>query len=65
MKNKFSENGAFYITNRKLLEDSNCRLGGRIGMYVMQPHHTVEIDAEVDLVILQEIVNKMNLTPSN
>jgi len=65
MENKFSENGAFYITNRKLLEESKCRLGGRIGMYVMQPHHSVEIDEEVDLKIIQELVNSMNLKPSS
>ena len=64
MGDKFSENGAFYITNKDLLEDRKCRLGGRIGMYVMESHHSVEVDEEVDLQILQELANSMDLTPA-
>lgn len=38
------ENGAFYITKRGVLELYNCRLGGKIGVYEMDPSSAIEID---------------------
>lgn len=42
------ENGAFYITQRKILQDHQCRLGGRIGVYEMDEGTAVEIDEPED-----------------
>lgn len=42
------ENGAFYITQRNILEDHQCRLGGRIGIYEMDESAAVEIDEPDD-----------------
>ena len=42
------ENGAFYLTRRRLLEETSCRLGGRIGLYEMPPESAVEIDEPED-----------------
>ncbi|MBU5612555.1 acylneuraminate cytidylyltransferase [Geomonas azotofigens] len=44
----FMENGAFYFTRRKLLEESHCRLGGRVAVYEMAPDTAVEIDEPAD-----------------
>jgi len=63
IEGQFAENGAFYITSRELLEGRNCRLGGRIGMHVMEPHHSVEIDDEIDFIILEELVKILKLAP--
>jgi N-acylneuraminate cytidylyltransferase len=42
------ENGAFYLTSRRLLEQTSCRLGGRIGLYEMALESAVEIDEPED-----------------
>jgi len=42
------ENGAFYITQRKILHGHQCRLGGRIGIYEMDESTAVEIDEPED-----------------
>lgn len=42
------ENGAFYITKREILQDHQCRLGGRIGVYEMDEATSVEIDEPDD-----------------
>merc|ERR1712007_150100 len=34
------ENGAFYFTTKKLLEKTQCRLGGKMALYEM-PEHTL------------------------
>lgn len=38
------ENGAFYFTRRKVLEEFGCRLGGKIAIYEMPQESAVEID---------------------
>lgn len=42
------ENGAFYITKRQLLEETSCRLGGKIGIYEMPETTALEIDEPED-----------------
>lgn len=40
------ENGAFYFTKRSVLEKHKCRLGGKIGAYIMP--NSVDIDTMQD-----------------
>lgn len=47
------ENGAFYLTSRRLLVETNCRLGGRIGLYEMAPQTAIEIDEPEDWVLVE------------
>ena len=42
------ENGAFYITQRAILQRHQCRLGGRTGIYEMDESTAVEIDEPGD-----------------
>jgi len=42
------ENGAFYFTRRSLLDQTGCRLGGKIGIYEMEQDAGVEIDEPDD-----------------
>lgn len=42
------ENGAFYITQRAILQSRRCRLGGKIGIFEMPEHTAVEIDEPQD-----------------
>jgi len=63
MENKRSENGAFYIMKRRLLEDEGCRLGGRIGCYTMPEHTGPEIDSELDWMVVESIAEQLQLIP--
>lgn len=42
------ENGAFYVTTRDVLETHRCRLGGRVGVYLMGQDTMAEIDEPED-----------------
>lgn len=52
------ENGAFYITKKKVLESTNCRLGGKIGVYEMSQNTKFEIDEKEDWVIIESLLKK-------
>jgi len=52
------ENGAFYITRRKILEKYECRLGGRIGIYEMPGDTAVEIDDPNDWEIVSRLLEQ-------
>lgn len=54
----FMENGAFYMTRRTILENFNCRLGGRIGIYEMDADTGVEIDEAGDWHVVEKILRR-------
>ena len=47
------ENGAFYITSRRLLEETGCRLGGRIGVFEMEEETGTELDEPADWAVME------------
>jgi N-acylneuraminate cytidylyltransferase len=53
---QYMENGAFYFTTTKLLESSGCRLGGRIGIYVMSTDSACEIDEPRDWDTVEQLL---------
>ncbi|MBX3617946.1 N-acylneuraminate cytidylyltransferase [Nitrosomonas sp.] len=55
------ENGAFYFTRLKILEDFGNRLGGRIGIHEMAPETTIEIDDETDWIIVEQLLLRQKL----
>ena len=50
------ENGAFYVTERRILEASGCRLGGRIGVFEMPEQTSVEVDEPGDWKIVKRLL---------
>lgn len=50
------ENGAFYITRREALLQSQCRLAGKIGIYEMAENTAVEIDEPEDWLQLERLL---------
>ena len=56
------ENGAFYLTRAKLLEDCQNRLGGRIGIHEMAAETAIEIDDETDWIVVEQLLLKQKLT---
>ena len=55
------ENGAFYLTAAKLLEELGSRLGGRIGIHEMAPETAVEIDDDTDWMIVEQLLLRQQL----
>jgi N-acylneuraminate cytidylyltransferase len=52
----FVENGAFYMTSRPALLDSECRISGRVGLVEMDEASYYEIDEPADWVIVEDLV---------
>ena len=52
------ENGAFYITSKKLLTQEGCRLGGSIGMYEMGEETSYEIDTITDWKVVEMLLEE-------
>ncbi len=52
----FVENGAFYITSKKLLLKSKCRISGKISYYEMSENSYFEIDEEIDWKIAEHLI---------
>lgn len=49
------ENGAFYLTRKNILCSERCRLGGRIGFYLMSEESAIEIDTLFDWRIAEKL----------
>lgn len=50
------ENGAFYFTRRRLLDETGVRLGGRIGVHVMHEECAAELDEPADWPIIEALL---------
>ena len=53
----YTENGSFYITEKNLYKNKNCRLGGRIETYVMENWSIFEVDHVKDIKIIELILS--------
>ena len=56
------ENGAFYITKKKVIENYGTRLAGNIGFYEMTEEDSHEIDSLIDFEIVKSIMNFRNFS---
>jgi len=52
------ENGAFYINTVGAIVTNNCRLSGKIGIYEMPEHTSVELDEPHDWPIVEKLMQK-------
>ena len=57
----YLENGSFYIFTPDLLRRTGNRLGGRIGLYAMEPYKMFQIDTEDDVILCQAIMRAYGL----
>ncbi len=55
------ENGAFYLTRVKVLEETGSRLGGRIGIHEMPAETAIEIDDEADWIVVEQLLLRQKL----
>lgn len=57
----YLENGSFYIFKPHILRAHNNRLGGKIGIYVMERYKMFQIDNPQDIVLCQAIMRGYGL----
>lgn len=55
------ENGAFYITSKKLLLENRCRISGRIVAVEMNEETYFEIDEISDWIIVEELMKQREI----
>lgn len=56
IEKRYLENGSFYVFVPSLLREQNNRLGGRIGMHVMERHKMFQIDRPEDIKLCAAIM---------
>lgn len=61
IEKQYLENGSFYIFRPEILRIRGNRLGGKIGMYVMERHKMFQIDNAEDIVLCESIMRGYGL----
>jgi N-acylneuraminate cytidylyltransferase len=56
IEKRYLENGSFYITPASMMRQTRNRLGGRIGMFVMDRHKMFQIDRPEDIKLCEAIM---------
>jgi CMP-N,N'-diacetyllegionaminic acid synthase len=56
IEKRYLENGSFYVLIPSLLREHNNRLGGKIGMHVMERHKMFQIDRPEDIKLCAAIM---------
>lgn len=60
----YYENGSLYLTRTEIYEDRHNRIGGKIGLFVMDEAEGVDIDTMVDLRIAEQVLLDLHGPPS-
>lgn len=55
----FVENGAFYLSTRKNIINSKCRISGKIGLHEMSEETYFEIDEPRDWIIAEKLLDQI------
>ncbi len=61
---KYSENGALYVTRTHILREHKNRLGGEVRVMVMDSMHSIDIDTSEDLTLAEEIMMALGIVKS-
>ena len=61
IEKRYLENGSFYIFRPETLRVLNNRLGGKLGMHVMERHKMFQIDNPEDIVLCESIMRGYSL----
>ena len=56
IEKRYLENGSFYVFVPRLLREENNRLGGRIGLHLMERHKMFQIDRPEDVKLCAAIM---------
>jgi len=52
----YFENGSLYITRTEIYEQQHNRIGGRVGLFVLDEREGVDIDTMVDLRVAEQVL---------
>ena len=61
IEKKYLENGSFYIFRPAILREHDNRLGGKIGLHVLEKHKMFQIDNEADVALCEAIMRGYGL----
>jgi CMP-N,N'-diacetyllegionaminic acid synthase len=61
IERRYLENGSFYIFRPAVLREHDNRLGGKIGMHVLDRHKMFQIDNEADVALCEAIMRGYGL----
>jgi CMP-N,N'-diacetyllegionaminic acid synthase len=61
LEKRYLENGSFYIFKPEILRQHYNRLGGKIGLFVMEKHKMFQIDNSRDIVLCRAIMQGYGL----
>jgi CMP-N,N'-diacetyllegionaminic acid synthase len=61
IEQKYLENGSFYIFRPAILRANDNRLGGKIGLHVLEKHKMFQIDNEADVALCEAIMRGYGL----
>jgi CMP-N,N'-diacetyllegionaminic acid synthase len=61
IEKRFLENGSFYVFRPEQLRNDNNRLGGRIGLFVMERHKMFQIDRPEDVNLCSALMRGFGL----
>lgn len=56
---RYRETGSLYVTRTDVYERQNNRLGGRIGLFVMDDLEGVDIDTMHDLAMAESVLRRL------
>ena len=59
------ENGAFYITSKQNLDNSKCRISGKIAYYKMPEETYLELDDPSDWLIIEQLLINRQKSPQD
>lgn len=65
MTREFVENGSLYVFKPKGFRESGSRLHGKIGMHVMGPSSSIEIDSQRDFEFCEWVISHQRHVPPN
>ena len=55
---RYRENGAVYVTTRRLLMERGCRMGGRMAALVMDEKESIDIDTPLELELCRVLLER-------
>jgi len=61
LEQRYQENGSIYVMKREILEEEQCRLGGKIGIHEMPRELSFEIDTPEDYRIVENIAASLEI----
>jgi N-acylneuraminate cytidylyltransferase len=56
---RYRETGSIYVTRRWVYDDLDNRLGGRIGLFLMDEVEGIDVDTELDLAVAEEQLRRL------